>query len=213
VAHICPEFDGYIHIRSAIQALMAAADDLEAKAGETGRDSIGALDRIHEALAGLHKETYQSLLDRYKQLIDIYQEDTMQAAVITNYRQPLETWDRPELCLTISGTSTKTIVHCTGKITSNTAQSLRTTVKPLFSDSSTVELDLTNVSYMDSSALGTIVRLCASAKAGNCQLKLINLNYFLKETLSIARLNEVLVDPAFWRPQISSNAEGHDVCR
>jgi hypothetical protein len=55
VAHICPEFDGYIHIRSAIQARKAAADDLETNAGETGRDSIGAVDSIHEALAGLHK--------------------------------------------------------------------------------------------------------------------------------------------------------------
>lgn len=166
-------------------------------------------------------------LDRYKQLIDIYQEDTMRAAVITNYRQPLETRDRPdptpgpvdatiqthpqksvmatnpvpisERCLTITRTPTKATVHCTGRITSDTARSLRATVQPLFPHSNTVVLDLTNVSYMDSSGLGTIVALCASAKAANCQLKLLNLNRRLKESLSLARLNEVLVDSAFWR--------------
>ena len=149
----------------------------------------------------------------------------MQGAVVTNYRQPLETWDRPdstpgpvdatiqthqsvtatnpvpisERCLTINRTPTKAAVHCTGRITSDTARSLRATVQPLFSHGQTVVLDLTNVSYMDSSGLGTIVALCASAKAANCQLKLINLNRRLKESLSIARLNELLVDPAFWR--------------
>ncbi len=42
-------------------------------------------------------------------------------------------------------TPTKATVHCTGRITSDTAQSLGTTVKTLFSESDTVELDLTKV--------------------------------------------------------------------
>jgi len=96
-------------------------------------------------------------------------------------------------------TPTKTTVHCTGRITSDTAQSLGTTVKRLFSHSDTVVLDLTNVSSIDASGLGAIVSLCASAKAANCKLKLINLNRRLKQSLSIARLNEMLVDAAFWR--------------
>jgi len=96
-------------------------------------------------------------------------------------------------------TPTKATVHCTGRITSDTAQSLGTTVKTLFSASDTVELDLTKVSYIDASGLGAIVSLGASAKAANCRLKLINLNRRLKESLSMARLNEVLADAAFWR--------------
>jgi anti-sigma B factor antagonist len=98
----------------------------------------------------------------------------------------------PELDLTTDKTPTETIVHCTGRITSNTTQSLRATLKPLFSESKTVVLDLTNVSYMDSSGLGTIVALYVSAKAANCQLKLINLNQRLRELFSITRLGEVL---------------------
>jgi anti-sigma B factor antagonist len=99
-----------------------------------------------------------------------------------------------ELVLTPDRTSTETTVRCTGRITSDTAPSLKTTIKPLFSESKTVVLDLTNVSYMDSSGLGTIVGLYVSAKAANSQLKLINLNQRLKELFSITRLGQVLAE-------------------
>jgi hypothetical protein len=45
-----------------------------------------------------------------------------------------------ELNLTIDKTPTEIIVHCTGRITSETTQSLKTTAKPLFSGSKTVVL-------------------------------------------------------------------------
>jgi anti-sigma B factor antagonist len=101
---------------------------------------------------------------------------------------------KPELGLTIDSTPTETIVHCSGRITSDTTQSLRTTVKPLLSENHTVVLDLTEVSYMDSSGLGTIVGLYVSSKAANCELKLINLNQRLKELFSITRLGEVMTE-------------------
>jgi anti-sigma B factor antagonist len=89
-----------------------------------------------------------------------------------------------ELGLTTESTPTEIIVHCTGKITS--------TVKPLFSESKTVVLDLTNVSYLDSSGLGAIVGLYVSAKTAKSQLKLINLNQRLKELFSITRLGQFM---------------------
>jgi len=55
------------------------------------------------------------------------------------------------------------------------------------------------VSCIDASGLGAIVSLGASAKAAHCRLKLINLNRRLKESLGMARLNEVLAGAAFWR--------------
>ena len=99
-----------------------------------------------------------------------------------------------ELRLTTDSTPTETIVHCTGRITSDTTQALKTTVKPLFSESKTVVLDFTNVSYLDSSGLGAIVGLYVSAKAAKSQLKLINLNQRLKELFSITRLGQVLTE-------------------
>jgi anti-sigma B factor antagonist len=99
-----------------------------------------------------------------------------------------------ELVLGTDRTPTEIIVYCTGKINSNTTQALKATVKPLFSVSKTVVLDLTHVSYMDSSGLGAIVGLYVSAKAADSQLKLINLNERLKELFSIARLGQFLAE-------------------
>jgi anti-sigma B factor antagonist len=97
-----------------------------------------------------------------------------------------------ELEVTIEKTPTEITVHCAGKITSNTGHELRATVKPLLAESKAVILDLTHVSYMDSSGLGTIVGLYISAKSANSQLQLINLNDRLKELFSITRLGQVL---------------------
>ena len=97
-----------------------------------------------------------------------------------------------DLNLTTDSTATEIIVHCTGKISSNTMQSLKATIKPLFLESKTVTLDLTNVSYLDSSGLGAIVGLYVSAKAAKGQLKPINLNEHLKEIFSITRLGQVM---------------------
>jgi|SRR6516164_3438682 anti-anti-sigma factor len=99
-----------------------------------------------------------------------------------------------DLILTSDSTATGTVVHCTGKIMSSTIQSLKATIKPLFLESKTVALDLTNVSYLDSSGLGAIVGLYVSAKTAKSQLKLINLNERLKELFSITRLGQFLAE-------------------
>jgi anti-sigma B factor antagonist len=49
-------------------------------------------------------------------------------------------------------------------------------------------LDLTNVSYVDSSGLGAIVGLYVSAKRTSCKLRLINLSQRVKELFSVTRL-------------------------
>jgi anti-sigma B factor antagonist len=96
------------------------------------------------------------------------------------------------LAMATDRTPTEIVVHCTGKITSDTGQQLKTTVKPLFSESKIVLLDLTQVTYMDSSGLGAIVGLYVSAKAVRSRLKLINLNQHLKEIFSITRVGQVM---------------------
>lgn len=87
---------------------------------------------------------------------------------------------------------TEAIVHCSGRITSNTTELLKAMVKPLIAENNPVVLDLSNVDYMDSSGLGAIVGLYVSARSANCHLRLVNLNQRLKELLSIARLADVL---------------------
>lgn len=98
----------------------------------------------------------------------------------------------PQLNLTTDRTPTGATVRCAGRITSQTAEGLKTTVKPLLSQGTTVQLDCADVSYMDSSGLGAVVGLYASAKGASCQFKLVNLNQRLTELLTITHLNELI---------------------
>ena len=97
-----------------------------------------------------------------------------------------------KLALIINRQTTDAIVRCTGEITSNTTQSFKATVKPLFSESQRVILDLTDVNYVDSSGMGAIISFYVSAKSADCQLKLVYSNERLKELFSITRLDQVL---------------------
>jgi len=83
------------------------------------------------------------------------------------------------------------MVRCTGKITSGTTAILQTTVRSLLPETKCVVLDLTDVSYMDSSGLGAVVGLYLSAKRQHCALKLINLNQRLRELFRITKLASV----------------------
>jgi anti-anti-sigma factor len=85
----------------------------------------------------------------------------------------------------------ETIVHCTGKINSGTTALLQTTIRNLIPETKCVVLDLTDVTYMDSSGLGTIVGLYVSAKRQHCRLRLINLNRRLQELFRLTKLAAV----------------------
>jgi anti-sigma B factor antagonist len=96
-----------------------------------------------------------------------------------------------ELSLETVKAPDETIIRCTGRINSSTSALLQTTVRSLIPGSDSIVLDLTDVSYMDSSGLGAIVGLYLSAKRQHCTLKLVNLNQRLRELFRIARLASV----------------------
>ena len=100
------------------------------------------------------------------------------------------------LSLTVNTQASDAIVRCKGRITSDTAQSLKATIKPLFSESRRVVLDFTDVNYMDSSGLGAIIGLYVSAKFANCQLKIVYSNETLKKLFTITRLDQLLAEGA-----------------
>src|ERR1700733_3940470 len=85
----------------------------------------------------------------------------------------------------------ETILHCVGKITSGTSAQLQTTVRNLIPATQCIVLDLTDVSYMDSSGLGAIVSIYLTARRQNCGLKLINLNQRLQDLFRLTKLASV----------------------
>ena len=82
----------------------------------------------------------------------------------------------------------ETIVRCKGRIVSTTTRELQATIRALIPGTKRVVLDLTNVSYMDSSGLGALVSIYLTAKRQECELKLINLNQRLKELFRLTKL-------------------------
>jgi anti-sigma B factor antagonist len=97
----------------------------------------------------------------------------------------------PELRLETAKTPEEILVRCIGRITSTTTGMFQTEVRSLLPETKRVVLDLTDVSYMDSSGLGAMVGIYLSAKKQQRELKLINLNQRLKELFRITNLAKV----------------------
>jgi anti-sigma B factor antagonist len=83
-------------------------------------------------------------------------------------------------------------VRCHGRLVSQTAGDLKDTVKPFIPQGGTIVVDLTDVSFMDSMGLGTLVGLKVSAiNEGYCSLKLANLTPRIQELLRMTSLTNL----------------------
>ena len=82
-------------------------------------------------------------------------------------------------------------VLCRGKLVTGTTQILQAEVIKLIPGSRRIILDLTNLTFMDSSGLGTLVRLYVSCKSAGCDLELINLGQRIRQLFEISNLLSV----------------------
>jgi anti-sigma B factor antagonist len=93
-----------------------------------------------------------------------------------------------ELVLDVDAAPDVAMVRCHGRLTLTSSNELRNTVKPLVTGRTTVTLDLTDVTLMDSVGLGTIVSLYVSARNAGCRLLLVNVTPRIREIFSITRV-------------------------
>ncbi len=100
---------------------------------------------------------------------------------------PLE-MPRTGLHLEKSTNQGRTIVKCSGELRSDASGKLKDEVKALIPQSKSIVLDLTNLTYMDSSGLGALVALYVSCRNAHCELRLINLNKRIAELLRLTKL-------------------------
>jgi anti-sigma B factor antagonist len=98
----------------------------------------------------------------------------------------------PDLKIEVEKKPEETIIHCTGRITSGTSEMLKAVVRPLISEAKRVVLDLTNISFLDSSGLGTIVGFWVSAKKEKSQLKIVNANKRIIDLFLMSNLAPIL---------------------
>jgi len=85
-----------------------------------------------------------------------------------------------------------TLVKCHGKVVSETAGELKQLIRPMIPKCGRIVLDLTDVDFVDSSGLGTLVGLKVSAAAAAyCSLEFINFSPHVKELLQITKLGQL----------------------
>jgi len=92
------------------------------------------------------------------------------------------------LTLDVERRGTHTIVHCHGRLISSGCHLLYDQVRELLPGSKCITLDLTDLAYVDSMGLGTLVRLHVAAKGAGSSLELINLGKQIRELLGITNL-------------------------
>jgi anti-sigma B factor antagonist len=79
-------------------------------------------------------------------------------------------------------------VSCRGRLVANHCDEFYKDVRPLIPAAKRIVLDLSQVTHMDSSGLGTVIRLYVSAKGAGCQLQLVNLSNGIRKILSMTNL-------------------------
>jgi anti-sigma B factor antagonist len=82
-------------------------------------------------------------------------------------------------------------LRCRGRITTETSGLFKTEVKNWVPRSKLVIVDLSNVDYIDSSGLGTVLATYITAKAAGCTVRLVNLTPRIKDLLQLTRLASV----------------------
>jgi len=80
------------------------------------------------------------------------------------------------------------MVSCRGRLVASHRDEFYEDVHRLIPGSKRIILDLNDVTHMDSSGLGTVIRLYVSAKAAGCDLQLVNLSKGIRKILSMTNL-------------------------
>lgn len=79
-------------------------------------------------------------------------------------------------------------VRCSGRLVSGVNGNLYDEVRQLFPDHRRIVLDFTELAHIDSSGIGTLVRLYVSAKSAGCILELINVGKPIRHLLGVTHL-------------------------
>src|ERR1700744_6518661 len=96
----------------------------------------------------------------------------------------------PILSVHVESSPGYAVVHCSGKLVAGVTDTLYRRVKALIPENKRIVLDLTDLTHMDSTGLGTLVRLYVSARSAGCALQLINLSQGIRKILALTNLVE-----------------------
>jgi anti-sigma B factor antagonist len=81
-----------------------------------------------------------------------------------------------------------TRVRCCGRLVASHRDEFYEDVRKLIPGSKRIVLDFSDVTHMDSSGLGAVIRLYASAKSAGCDVQLMNLSKGISRILSVTNV-------------------------
>jgi anti-sigma B factor antagonist len=89
---------------------------------------------------------------------------------------------------------TAIVVKCAGRLTAENSGALKSHVRGMIPTEKRIVLDLSDLTAMDSSGLGTVVGLYVSARHAKCEFQLVNLSKRVRELLGLSNLLGVFED-------------------
>jgi len=98
----------------------------------------------------------------------------------------------PSLTFSVERYSNCMVVRCNGRLVSGVNHRLNEEVGKLLPGPTCIVLDFEHLTHMDSSGLGTLVRLYVHAKSVGCKLEVDNMGPSIRNLLGITHLLSVL---------------------
>jgi len=95
------------------------------------------------------------------------------------------------LTLMVKQAGDSATVHCGGRLVAGVGDQLYNQVRVLTPDCKRVVLDFAELTHLDSSGLGTLVRAYVHSKSAGCALELINIGKPIRQLLGITHLLDV----------------------
>ena len=80
------------------------------------------------------------------------------------------------------------ILACVGRLTAEVAPEFKTKVKALLPSTDRIILDMGGVTHVDSSGLGAVVSVYASAKSSGCQFQICSLTEPVKRIFGLTKV-------------------------
>ena len=80
------------------------------------------------------------------------------------------------------------IVHCRGKLIAGVCGTLYQKVHGLMPESKQIVIDLSDLEWIDSMGVGTLVRIHAGCRYADCHLRLVNMGKRVQELLALTGL-------------------------
>src|SRR5215467_2648935 len=126
-----------------------------------------------------------------------------QYSVLNIWRKQMasKAFSAPGLRLSLEEVPEKTVVYCCGKITAESAETFQSEIRdhviPMtrgkgVAVTTRIILDLSNVTFVDSTGLGALFSLWSAARSKSCELEIVNLNPRVEKLVNLTKLDQLV---------------------